>query len=85
MKDKFGELEKVHKLLAELNMEYLMAPLTVGQTVLQMVNDLHQDKEQFGAQSTLPSPDGEYNFVIRVFREGDMLVATKEVENDTEI
>ena len=63
MKDKFGELEKVHKLLAELNMEYLMAPLTVGQTVLQMVNDLHQDKEQFGAQSTLPSPDGEYNFV----------------------
>ena len=48
----------------------------VGQTVLQMINDLHQDKEQFGAQSTLPSPDGKYNFVVRVFREGGMLEAT---------
>ncbi|HFR3650161.1 TPA: hypothetical protein ACHVEJ_001080 [Streptococcus suis] len=49
-----------------------MTPLTVGQTVLQMINDLHQDKEQFGAQSTLPSPDGKYNFIIRVFRESDV-------------
>lgn len=71
MKDKFDELDKVHKILVELNMEYVMAPLTVGQTVLQMINDLHSDKEQFGAQSTLPSPDGKYNFVIRVFRESD--------------
>lgn len=53
-----------------------MTPLTVGQTVLQMINDLHQDKEQLGAQSTLPSPDGKYNFIVRVFREDDMLVAT---------
>lgn len=57
-----------------------MTPLTVGQTVLQMINDLHQDKEQFGAQSTLPSPDGKYNFIIRAFRESDV----EEVGNDTE-
>ncbi|HFR3225630.1 TPA: hypothetical protein ACHU8D_000110 [Streptococcus suis] len=72
MKDKFSELEKVHKILVELSLEYVMTPLTVGQTVLQMINDLHQDKEQFGAQSTLPSPDGKYNFIIRVFRESDV-------------
>ncbi|HEL1698406.1 hypothetical protein [Streptococcus suis] len=72
MKDKFSELEKIHKILVELSMEYVMAPLTVGQTVLQMINDLHNDKEQFGAQSTLPSPDGKYNFIIRVFRESDV-------------
>ncbi|HFI0255299.1 TPA: hypothetical protein ACGO1F_002158 [Streptococcus suis] len=71
MKNKFNELEKVHKLLIELDCEDLMAPLTVGQTVMQMVNDLHNDKEQFGAQSMLPSPDGKYNFVIRIFRESD--------------
>ena len=44
MKDKFDELAKVHRLLVELNSEYVMAPLKVGQTVLQMINDLHQDK-----------------------------------------
>lgn len=74
--DKFNELDKVHKLLVEMECGDLIAPIAIGQTVMQMIHDLHNDKEQFGAHSVLPSPDGKYNFVIRVFREDDMLVAT---------
>ena len=69
---KFAELDKVHQLLKAVECEGLMAPMTVGQQILSIIDDLHKDEEQFGGQLLLPSPDNTYNFVIRVFREKDL-------------
>ena len=69
---KFAELDKVHQLLKAVDCEDLMAPMTVGQQILSIIDDLHKDEEQFGGQLLLPSPDNTYNFVVRVFRENDL-------------
>ncbi|WP_237658827.1 hypothetical protein [Streptococcus suis] len=69
---KFAELDKVHQLLKAVECEDLMAPITVGQQILSIIDDLYKDEEQFGGQLLLPSPDNTYNFVIRVFREKDL-------------
>ncbi|HFI0394252.1 TPA: hypothetical protein ACGOYV_001022 [Streptococcus suis] len=74
---KNAELDKVHQLLKTVDCEDLMAPMTVGQQILSIINDLHNNEEQFGGQVMLPSPDNAYNFVIRVFRE-DYLEETDE-------
>jgi len=69
---KFAELDKVHQLLKAVDCEDLMAPMTVGQQILSIIDDLHKDEEQFGGQFLLPSPDNTYNFVVMVFREKDL-------------
>ena len=69
---KFAELDNVHQLLKAVYCEDLMAPMTVGQQILSIIDDLHKDEEQFGGQFLLPSPDNTYNCVVRVFREKDL-------------
>ncbi|GET83851.1 hypothetical protein Javan139_0037 [Streptococcus phage Javan139] len=49
----FEKLEKVKELLDELKISEFMAPLLVGDQIMEMVNDLHNDPEQFGAQIKL--------------------------------
>ena len=70
---KIAELDKVHHLLKAVDREDLMVPMTVGQQILSIIDDLHKDEEQFGGQLLLPSPDKTYNFVVRVFREKDLV------------
>lgn len=71
-KQNFEKLEKVKELLDELKMSEFMAPLLVGDQIMEIINDLHNDPEQFGVQVFLPSPDGDYNFVVRVCREENL-------------
>ena len=70
---KFAELDKVHQLLKAVYCEDLLAPMTVGEQILSIIVDLHKDEEQFGGQLLLPWPDNIYNFVVRVFREKDLV------------
>lgn len=71
-KQNFEKLEKVKELLDELKMSEFMAPLLVGNQIMEIINDLHNDPKQFGAQVLLPSPDGDYNFVVRICRENNL-------------
>lgn len=68
----FEKLEKAKELLDELKMSEFMAPLLVGDQIMEIINDLHNDPEQFGAQTLLPSPNGDYNFVVRICREENL-------------
>lgn len=71
-KQNFEKLDKVKELLYELKMSEFLAPLLVGNHIMEMVNDLHNDPEQFGAQTLLPSPNGDYNFVVMICREENL-------------
>lgn len=68
----FEKLDKIKELLDELKMSEFMAPLLVGNQIMEIINDLHNDPEQFGAQVLLPSPDGDYNFAVRICREENL-------------
>ncbi|VDC41824.1 hypothetical protein FMV2238Y02_02630 [Streptococcus canis] len=71
-KQNFEKLDKIKELLDELKMSEFMAPLLVGNQIMEIINDLHNDSKQFGAQVLLPSPDGDYNFVVRICREDNL-------------
>lgn len=68
----FEKLEKVKELLDELKMSEFMAPLLVGDQIMEIIDDLHNDPEQFGVQVFLPSPDGDYNFLVLICREDNL-------------
>ncbi|HEO6598526.1 TPA: hypothetical protein VBA41_001343 [Streptococcus agalactiae] len=52
-KQKFEKLDKVKKLLDELKMTEFIAPLLVGDQIMEIINDLHNDPGQFGAPKSL--------------------------------
>ncbi|HHJ9443544.1 TPA: hypothetical protein ACQMPQ_001034 [Streptococcus pyogenes] len=71
-KQNFEKLDKVKELLDELKMSEFMAPLLVGDQIMEIINDLHNAPGQFGAQVFLPSPDKKYKFAVRICREENL-------------
>ncbi|HEP4818268.1 TPA: hypothetical protein VCV81_000679 [Streptococcus pyogenes] len=71
-KQNFEKLDKVKELLDELKIPEFMAPLLVGNQIMEIINDLHNEPDQFGVQVLLPSPDKKYKFAVRICREENL-------------
>ncbi|MFT8283051.1 hypothetical protein [Streptococcus agalactiae] len=55
-----------------MKMTEFIAPLLVGDQIMEIINDLHNNPGQFGAQVFLPSPDQKYKFAVRICREENL-------------